>query len=108
MKRRAPINNIENGGLKMLHLESLIQAQKLSFFKRYADPHDSADWKLVLDLFLKPVGGPYLFNCNLNLNSLPITLSPFIHKCLTLWSKLNRYTASSEQLTGHLRGNYLE
>ena len=30
-KRRALINNIENGGLNMIHLESLIQAQKMSF-----------------------------------------------------------------------------
>ena len=33
VKRRALINNIENGGLKTLHLESLIEAQKISFFK---------------------------------------------------------------------------
>lgn len=31
VKRRALINNIENGGLKMIHLESLIQSQKMSF-----------------------------------------------------------------------------
>ena len=31
VKRRALINNIENGGLKMLHLESLIEAQKYPF-----------------------------------------------------------------------------
>ena len=43
VKRRALINNIENGGLKMIHLESLIQAQKMSFFKRYVDPEYVAD-----------------------------------------------------------------
>ena len=42
----------------MIHLESLIQAQKMSFFKRYVDPEYVADWKLVLDTLLKPVGGP--------------------------------------------------
>ena len=38
VKRNALINDIEDGGLKIIHLESLIQAQKISFFKRYADP----------------------------------------------------------------------
>ena len=47
VKRRALINNIESGGLNMIHLESLIQAQKMSFFKRYVDPEYAADWKLV-------------------------------------------------------------
>ena len=50
----------------MIHLESLIQAQKMSFFKDYADPEYAADWKLVLDALLKPVGGPYLLKCNFN------------------------------------------
>ena len=31
VKRRALINNIENGGLNMIHFESLIQTQKMSF-----------------------------------------------------------------------------
>ena len=44
----------------MIHLESLIQAQKMSFFKRYVDSEYIADWKIVLDTLLKPVGGPYL------------------------------------------------
>ena len=56
VKRRALINNIENGGLKMIHLESLIQSQKMSFFKRYLDPEYVADWKIVLDTLLTPVG----------------------------------------------------
>ena len=67
VKRRALINNIENGEFNMIHLESLIQAQKMSFFKRYVDPEYAADWKLVLDALIKPVGGPYLLKCNFSL-----------------------------------------
>ena len=44
----------------MIHLESLIQLQKMSFFKRYLDPEYVADWKIVVDSLLMPVGGPYL------------------------------------------------
>ena len=89
VKRRALINNIENGGLKMIHLESLIQSQKMSFFKRYLDPEYVADWKIVLDTLLTPVGGPYLLKCNFRLCDLPAKISPFYEECLTLWSKFN-------------------
>ena len=91
VKRRAliKINNIENGGLNMIHLESLIQAQKMSFFKCYVDPEYAADWKLVLDALLKPVGGPYLLKCNFSLSGLPVKVSPFYVECLTLWSRFN-------------------
>ena len=61
----------------MINLESLIQAQKVSFFKRYVDLEYAADWKLVLDILLKPVGGPYLLKCNLSLSDLPVKVSPF-------------------------------
>ena len=58
--------------VRILHLESFIQAQKLSFFKRYADLHYASDWKLVLYLLLKHVGGLHLLN--FDLNDLPIYL----------------------------------
>ena len=82
VKRRALINNIENGGLKMLHLESLIEAQKISFFKRYADPDYAADWKFVLDTILEPVGGPYLLNCNFDVRFSLLLLALFIANVL--------------------------
>ena len=87
VKRRTLINNIENGGLKMLHLESLIQARKKPFFKRHADLDYVADWKLILDTFLEPVGGPYFLNCNFVLKDLPIVLRSFYRECLTLWAR---------------------
>lgn len=56
LKRRALINNIEEGGLRMIHLESIIQEQKIPFLYRYSDPDGDADWKIVLNFFLQPVG----------------------------------------------------
>ena len=35
IKRQAVINDIENGGLRMTHFESAIQAQRLIILKRY-------------------------------------------------------------------------
>ena len=68
----------------MIHLESLIQSQKMSFFKRYLDPEYVADWKIVVDSLLTLVGGPYLLKCNFHLCDLPVKVSPFYEECLTL------------------------
>ena len=73
----------------MIHLESLIQLQKMSFFKRYLDPEYVADWKIVVDSLLMLVGGPYLLKCNFCLCHLPVKVSPFYEEFLTLWSKFN-------------------
>jgi len=61
----------------------------MSFFKRYVDAEYAADWKLVLDALLKPVGGPYLLKCNVSLSDLPVKVSPLYVECLTLWSRFN-------------------
>ena len=79
----------------MIHLESLIQSPKKSLFKRYVDPEYAADWKLVLDTLLKPVGRPYLLKCSFRLCHLPIKVSPIYEKCLALWSK---YTTTLDQV----------
>ena len=47
----------------------------LVYFRNNAD--NAADWKLILDTILKPVGGPYLLNCNFDLESFPVVLGPF-------------------------------
>ena len=65
------------------------------------DPEYVADWKLVLDTLLKPVGGPYLLKCNFSLSDLPIKVSPFYDECLTLWSKFN--STMSEQVEDILK-----
>ena len=48
IKRLVIINDIENGGLRMTHLETAIQAQKVMILKRYVNNGDRA-WKYILD-----------------------------------------------------------
>lgn len=54
----------------MIPLESLIQSQKISFFKRYADPEYAAE-TCPIDILLKPVAGPYLVERIFRLSNLP-------------------------------------
>ena len=70
--RASAINNYEEGGIKMIDIESLIKSLLLSWLKRiYGD--NSGAWKNYLEYILKDSGGLMLFNCNFNVNDLRIT-----------------------------------
>ena len=76
VKRSALINDIEDGGLKMLDLESMISAPRVMCVKKYVENYESP-WKYVLDFYLKKVGGKFLFQCNFDHRTLSITLPIF-------------------------------
>ena len=94
VKRAALINDIEDGGLKMLDLESMISAQRVMCVKRYVENFESP-WKYVLDFYLKRVGGKFLFHCNFDHRTLSISLPTFYRECLQAWSLMNNYDSSS-------------
>ena len=94
VKRSALINDIEDGGLKMLDLESMISAQRVMCVKRYVENYGSP-WKYVLDFYLKKVGGKFLFQCNFDYRTLSITLPIFYRECLQAWSSMTNYDSTS-------------
>ena len=48
----------------------------MKLIRKFCDhPGYAADWKLILDTFLKPVGGLYLLNYNFDLEDLCIVLT---------------------------------
>lgn len=51
IKRTALINDILEGGLKMLDIQSIILAQRVMLLKRFVDEENSS--------FLSPVGGKF-------------------------------------------------
>jgi len=56
VKRLALINDIENGGLKMLDIESMVLAQRMMCLKKYIEDYVSP-WKIFLNHYLKKLGG---------------------------------------------------
>ena len=87
IKRSALINDIDNGGLKMLDIESMISAQRVMTLKKYfADGNSS--WKTVLDEFLCNVGGKFILFCNFDTRKLPVYIPAFYKECLDAWSEL--------------------
>lgn len=88
IKRTALINDIENGGLKMLDIQSLILSQRIITLKKYIEEY-SNPWKTILDSFLGEVGGKFILHCNFDTRKLPIYLPDFYKECLEAWSDLN-------------------
>ena len=63
--RESTINNYEEGGIKMVDIESLIKSLSLS--------DTSGAWKNYLEHILKDSGGLMVLKCNYNVKYLQIT-----------------------------------
>ena len=85
MKRSALISDVENGGLRAPHLESIIKAQRIMCCKKFANSQQSS-WKIILLHYLRQVGGRLFLSCNFNVKKLPVTLPKFYVECLQTFS----------------------
>ena len=88
VKRLALINDIENGGLKMLDIESMVLAQRTMCLKKYIEDYVSP-WKIFLNHYLKKLGGKFILQCHFDCQKLPIFLPEFYKDCLAAWSTLS-------------------
>ena len=95
IKRTALINDIENGGLKMLDVQSMILSQRVVALKRFIEDYNSP-WKSILETFLGDIGGKFILCCNFDTRKLPLNLHTahkFTYrtstKCLDAWSDIN-------------------
>ena len=62
VKRVTLINDINEGGLKMPHIESMIEAQRIMCIQKFLD-NSSRSWKCILNHYLNKVGGRLFFIC---------------------------------------------
>ena len=76
VKRLALIGDIEDGGLKAPHLDSIIKAQRILRCKKLAGDYRSS-WEFILLHYLKPLGGKFVLSCNFDVKLLPIKLPTF-------------------------------
>ena len=86
VKRSALISNVENGGLRAPHLESIIKAQRIMCCKKFTNFQQSS-WKIILSHYLRQVGGRLLSSCNFSVKKLPVTLPKFYVECLETFSE---------------------
>ena len=70
--RLSTINKYENGGLKMIDLESMIKSLRLAWLKRIFQCNNGA-WRNLLRFSLEPFGGLFFFHCNYDIKEIHIS-----------------------------------
>ena len=75
------VGDIEDGGLKAPHLDSIFKTQRIIWCKKLVSD-DLRSWKILLLHYLKPVGDKFILGCNFNAKKLPIKLLGFYEECL--------------------------
>ena len=87
----ARINEIENGGLKMPHLESIFTSQRILCLKTFSEEYHSS-WKYFLKFFLKK-DGVFVLCCNFDPKLLCIkSIPPFYNECLSDFSAVQKFS----------------
>ena len=85
VKRNVLKATIENGGLNMLDVDSMVHTKHVFCLKKYLEDY-SSHWKFFLDEKLLSVGGKFVLHCNLDITKLPVMLPPFYQQCFDAWS----------------------
>jgi len=86
------INEYENGGLKMIDLESFNKALKSSWIKKYLDKENKGKWKLLFDIELQKYGKTDLFRGNLSKNDFLKRFhidDTFVKETIQIWTEVN-------------------
>ena len=93
VKSLALISDIEMGGLKMLDIQSMISAKRVTCIKKLLEDY-SSPWKTILHKPLLPVGGRFVLHCNFQTSKLKINLPAYYKECFDAWSEINEKTPS--------------
>jgi hypothetical protein len=97
MKRLAAIADIENGGIKMPHLESIIDALKIVWVKRFS-MKNYHPWKEFIKIGLKDTHGYDIINRKLPTNIINgLDISEFSKKMLNVWNKFQIEPQTDEE-----------
>ena len=93
IKRSIMIGDYENGGLRMLDLNSFNKALfKLSWVRKYLNDNNSGKWKLLFDFQLEDYGGVEFFRGNLDRKDVSKYINvpdPFIAEIVQIWTELS-------------------
>ena len=88
VKLCALISDIDDGGLKMLDIESMVSARHVICLKKFLEDYPST-WKSILKSCILPVGGSLVLHCNFDTVKLKTQLPKYYKECFDSWSGLN-------------------
>ena len=89
IKRLALISDYKNGGLRMPHIQAMIDTQRIMCLRKYTEDYVSP-WKQMLSFFVKDYGGKFLLHCNFSVADLPCCLPNFYRECFEVWCNLSK------------------
>ena len=95
VKRTSLIGDTKDGGLKSLHLESVIKTQRIMLCKRFTDEELCA-WKTFLSHYLKPIGEKIILCCDFDVKKLSINLPKFYQECFECFKQCSVAAYKSE------------
>ena len=88
IKRNVVINDIAEGGIKMIDIFSFNKSLKATWIKKYLDINNRGNWKTFIDLELQQYGGDVLLRGNLNKKVFTTISCPFVKEILEIWSEV--------------------
>jgi hypothetical protein len=90
ISRKILVQDYEIGGLKMIHIESMICTQRIMWLKRYINNENNSKWKQIVNCIFEEYGGFDLFiHCNFTeqcIRKVPV----FYIKCLESWKTIRK------------------
>ena len=90
INRKTIIGDYETGGLKMLHIRSIIMGLKIAWIKRFLNDDNKGKWKCFLRLFMKSLGGDLFWYCNVKSNEKCLLVNnTFLREILQSWCELS-------------------
>ena len=90
--RASAINDFENGGLRMIDIDSMIVSLRLAWLRRILS-ENGGTWKNYLCCLLESFGGLFFLNCNYDLKNY-LKFSQFYYELLGWWSQFRETFAS--------------
>ena len=87
VKRNTVIAGYEEGGLKMLDVESVIQAQKVMWVKRLLANNNQGSWKFYPNLLLEKLLQKHSFHSNTNIKKIDKSMPSFYLQLFKAWGK---------------------
>ena len=89
INRKTIIGDYSEGGLQMLHVQSVITGLKIAWVKRLLNSDSKGSWKSFFDLSMKDLGGDIFWICNLDCkDKIKQIRNTFIREILVCWSNL--------------------
>ena len=89
IKNKVIINRLENGGLRMVHFDNYVMAQKTSWVKRLLDNRDTVPFH-YLSQFLPDMNFETFLKCSFDPDKLPDTIPYFYRQVLCAWFYLKK------------------